>query len=366
VKAPDTYIPFGLFAVALVARLAAVSLGVVFTNDSPEYLRQAQAIAAGGLALGFPNGYPLLIAPLAALFAGDGLGWALGVLNAALSAAVAPLAFVMMRCIGVSTVLATIGALAVALWPHQLNYARQVLSEAPTTFWLALSCAAVLLWRPAVAGATLAAAVMTRPSYVLCTPLIAAALHGSGRGREAGTFSLTVALILVAYAAMQWTFTGVFGLSGNLAVNIVVSARWDPFVPDFHITPPASLADALRIYFDVLVNDPARFFVTRLFNLWDLFGPWPLEEVRSPLSRVLIGLRFPVFALYVVGLARLARYRKWVELTALAAPVGAVAMVHVPLFAIPRFAVPVEPFLIVGGTIGLRAIIAARQRVVMF
>lgn len=81
-KAPDTYIPFGLFAVALVARLAAVSLGVVFTNDSPEYLRQAQAIAAGGLALGFPNGYPLLIAPLAALFAGDGLGWALGVLNA--------------------------------------------------------------------------------------------------------------------------------------------------------------------------------------------------------------------------------------------------------------------------------------------
>ena len=102
-----------------------------------------------------------------------------------------------------------------------------------------------------------------------------------------------------------------------------------------------------------MFSEPIDFFILRLSSFWELWGPWPndAEGIRGMFSRIIIGLRFPLLVLAILGFIisfrdeQLKSERKNI-FNLLIIPVIFISLVYVMFFSTPRFSFCMEPFVI--------------------
>jgi hypothetical protein len=129
----------------------------------------ADGILSGAPISYFPNGYPLIVAGVRLIVAQNFLNSALLTLNVLLSTAVVAMAYYICKRIS-GSVSALIVAALVAVWPNQLNYTRQLLSEVPCVFFLTAAIALLLFEHRLLSDIAFSAASLVRSSLSSCWP----------------------------------------------------------------------------------------------------------------------------------------------------------------------------------------------------
>jgi hypothetical protein len=308
------------------------------TPDSHDYLRMAEAIAAGRPIALFPNGYPLLIAGL-------GLGVPeLLALNALASSASVWLTWLLARQLTGRGRPALLAALAAALYPNQLVHVHYVLTEPVTTVCLTGGLVLLCRGRAGAGGALLALACTLRSSLLPALLLLGALLAWRAAERSAWwRFGAGAAALGAVYAALLGA--GVVAPSHNAGANLLLAIGSPSSALSYSLDgfDAEQRRHPLATYARFAVAEPGRFALQRASALWELWGPYPTEAERSLPARLLLGLRLPLLAL---ALAALVVHRRRLEVWLLAAPAAALSAVHVATFATPRFTVVAEPALL--------------------
>jgi len=315
------------------------------SHDSHLYMQQAAAIRAGRWDNIVANGYPLLLAAIPYDIGSTPFILFAQALNMLFAGGTTLLTFATARRLAYETRPALAAAALVALWPHQINYARFVLTECVVTFAIALAVWATVSSRSVLAGAALGACGLIRTTYLpvmVAVPVLAAA-----NAREAvRTLGVAVATLAIFVAAALPS--GHIGLGTDLPASLEIARTSEDGNYHFDVESP-SFGAALSAYVVEAQASPLRFAKQRLQALNELWGPWPIEKSRDTASRLLIGLRFPFVLLGLVGWWHLrSRQAKW----ATAIPIVTITLVHVALFSLARFSQPAEPqvlLLAVGG-----------------
>jgi tetratricopeptide (TPR) repeat protein len=254
----------GVVRVAYLAQHARSDLFSITVLDARYFERLAQALAAGavpdGLATGFrPLLYPVLLAPLYALFGSGGaiaaqlLQHAAGVLTAVAVAALARRLFSDERA-------ALAAGVLYALAPVPLFFEGELLVEASFT---ALSAGVLLLLasdrgtprgRGSAIGSLLALAAQLRPNALLllaAAPLRAARHPSSRRRLTALVLAATTVLLLISL--FQWPLTGRFRLlpeAGGVNLYLGNERQADGLVPrqDFAVTHGDEYLDSVELF----------------------------------------------------------------------------------------------------------------------
>jgi hypothetical protein len=320
------------------------------TSDSLVYMQMAYDILDGIPQSFFPNGFPLLIAAVARLSDGDDVVALLMLINVIMSVCVVGFVY------GIASPIlggrhALLAAWLTALWPNQLYYVCQVMSDVPAAFFLTAGLFFLLRRRPLPAGVLLAFAGLLRVSLVPVAPVVALAfLADRARRRDAVLLMMVVAgCWSLEYALLS---AGVVRGSSNVNMNLLIAISdlrtlaVDRALGGFS---DDELVHPLSTYLNFAITHPAEFVLQRLLALYDLWGPWPDQgDVNSPrtlLTRLVIGLRFPLLLLALLGLwSRRTDIASWI----VAVPALLVTPIHVVFFAgQPRFTLPIEPLVMI-------------------
>jgi hypothetical protein len=331
-----------LTAAALIIRVLAAWRFSWYNTDTLAYFDMATAIADGRPMSYFPNGYPLLILAVRSMVGeAHAPGVLVGVNVLAGTLAVPVVALIGARCFSARAGL--IAAALLAAWPNQINYTRQILTEAPATALIVLAVAALLTRRDLAAGVLAYASVLLRT-----TLLPAAAVFAFWTWRVHGRPAAARYLLgLAIVAGGEWALigAGIVAPPANLGGNFLLATRApDDRGRDFSLAAfdEAARANPVRTYLSFAVEEPAAFIALRLRSLWELWGPWPdagaPSNPRSPAARAAIGARFLVAA--IAGLVRHRSRHAWL----LAIPVLTLTALHIVFFSMPRFTFTVEPF----------------------
>lgn len=364
---PEAAVAAVVFLLAFFARMhVAFFAGLEPMNtDSYDYIRMADGIIVSAPISYFPNGYPLIISLSKLLFGPQHYIAALLMLNVALSTAVVGMAYAIAAKI-MHIRFALLTALTVALWPSQLNYVRQVMSEVPATFLLvsgiyAISCSSYI--GKFAGGGLLFLSGFTRSTLTPAPYLLAASLFLRLRWRAAlnvigGVMALTV-VTFFAYEAK------VISQPSNMGVNLLIainSRSSEGVIFSASHFSNEQRNNPLGTYVAFAKEHPREFLAQRASSLWELWGPWPSKgnpaNPRSTIDRILIGARFPVFALAIAGL-----FIGWRNdiVTACGIPIILITLVHTAFFSTPRFSYPVEPLAILLAAFCL-SVLASRKK----
>lgn len=339
-----------LTSLAVLLRVFAAWQFSWYNTDTLAYFDMASAISNGQPMAYLPNGYPLVIVAVRAVVGEAAAPAALVGLNVMLGALAVPLvAFIGARTVSVRAGLAA--AALLAIWPNQINYTRQILTEAPATAMLVSAVVALLARREMTAGALAYAAVLLRTTLLPAAGLFAIwTWRVQGRG-AAARYAVGLALVLGAEAAFNGA--GIIAPPANLGGNFLLATQ----VPedggrDFALTQftDADRANPLRAYVTFAAEQPVTFVKLRLLSMWEMWGPWPdagaPANPRSFAARASIGVRFLLFVAALAGLYVLRTRDAWL----LAIPLLSVTALHMVFFSMPRFSFTVEPFAIVLAT----------------
>jgi hypothetical protein len=325
-----------------------------FTTDTFSYFQMADAILAGHPYSHFPNGYPILVATIKLIFKSEMVPTVLIVLNVVLSTLVVGMVIDMARKMTGGRWLACLAGLGVALYPNQINYVRQLLTEVPATFLLTLSVFLLLKRKYFGSGLILYLAVLFRSSLlpVLPTLFICSLLHPIIRRIKVhfsylGGFGISLALSSALLVA------GIAKPSSNLGSDLLISIK--SYSQNVNYSVEGFNAEErqhpLRTYIKFALNSPAKYIKQRILSLEELWG-WPSagDPPRSLAARILIAVRLPLLILAILGFYRRAKdFDAWV----LFVPIVAITLVHVAMFSTPRFTYVVEPFLVILATMAL-------------
>lgn len=335
----------------------------IHSTDTHVYIKMADAILQGTPISDFPNGYPLIIATSKLLVGDTHVLQLLLWLNVVMSTGVVLATFSIARSITTSRRVALVAAGLVALWPNQINYARQLTSEVPATFFLTLALASTLGSRSLLAGVFFSTTALLRNSLLLVGPLEAVCLFIARRRVEGGF--LVAGLVLVMAAEWLLIKFGVVRAASNFGMNLVIaigSNSSDGIDYSARIFSAREKSEPVLTYLRFAVDHPGDFLWQRFSALWELWGPWPnpgdVGAPRSTMTRLLIGLRFPALLLAMVAVW----FGRWrAEIWCLAAPVALVTAIHTVFFSTPRFTCPVEPAILLLATIGVAKLMAPRR-----
>jgi hypothetical protein len=351
-----------ILLVALVVRLAICFFSGLpqITSDSLVYMQMAYDIIDGTPRSFFPNGFPLLIAGVASVWGSNDIVAPLMLINVILSVCVVGLVY------GIASPIlghryALLAAWLTALWPNQLYYVCQVMSEVPAAFFLTAALFFLLRRRPLPGGLLLAIAGMLRVSLVPVAPVVVLAFLADRTRRRDALLLMTVVAGCWAgeYALLS---AGVVRASSNVGMNLLIAVSdlrtlaLDQALGGFS---DDELVHPLSTYLTFAIAHPAEFFLQRLLALYDLWGPWPDQgDVNSPrtlLARLVIGLRFPLLLLALLGLwTRRRDFASWI----VASPVLLVTAIHIMFFAgQPRFTLPVEPLAMILAAAGIAELV---------
>jgi len=342
---------------AILLTALALRLYMVFLSGLPHlgsdgltYIDMGDAILDGKPVSFFSNGYPILLAALAHLMgeADPQPAWLL--MNVLMSTGI--VAFVLLlarRWLEPAFTLAA-GAV-VAVWPTQLYYTAQFLSDIPATFFLTFGIHLALRRQPAAAGFVLGIATLIRDSLLPSVLLFAAVgMFDPERRRDMARLLLAVGIVQV----LEWILEarGVTAPPSTAGLNLLLavtsmSTEGIPAAPPG--LSPEQMAHPWATYFRFALEHPWTFILQRLASLYELWGPWPNAGApgspRGTLVRLVIGLRFP---LLVLALGGLWAGRRHLESWMVAAPLLGLTAVHIAFFsASPRFTIPMEPAAIV-------------------
>lgn len=353
-------IVLGALAVRLVLCFAS-GLPVINT-DTHSYFNMSDAILQGAPVSYFPNGYPLIIAAVKIVADDKHLVQILLLLNVLMSTGVVYFSFVIARFLTTRRA-ALIAAGLVALWPNQLNYTRQLLSEVPACFFLTMALALLLGSRSLSSGIFVSASAMIRSSLLPVGPLTAACLF-VGR-RRAESFLLFAGFLFGMAMEFVLTKFGIIQRSSNFGTNLIVaigSSSTEGMDFDALTFTEEEKNAPLLTYLKFAVYHPIEFLWQRLSALWELWGPWPSpgdpDAPRSMVTRIIIGLRFPAL-LFAVAAVWIRRSR--VEIWCVAMPILVITMTHVMFFSTPRFTFPIEPALLILATLGVTDVLVRNR-----
>lgn len=353
-----------LFLLFLIAGLAAglrLGAGILggpawFPIDTQIYLNEGVRISEGTPHGFFPNGFPLLIAALYLLVGVAKLPEAIIVFNVVASLIAVPLTYLIGREVANRSV-ALFAALAVAVFPNQINLVRFIMSE-PMAAVLLIAAVYLLLRRQAFwSSVMLALAIVVRPSLLPIPLVLLGVMLVFGRSKkELGAFALGAVLIVGLHSTLL--LTEVIAPARTFEYNVLMaisstSSEGIEFteVPFRTRFSEEERAHPIATYLQFASDSPQVFLKQRLSSLWELWGPWPTagdaEHPRRLWVRVLIGLRFLIIVPAVVTFVRHIREeRVWI----MATPILVITAVHIAFFSTPRFTYVVEPFVIILAT----------------
>jgi hypothetical protein len=320
-------------------------------RDSYEYYFQADILLMGRYLNYFPNGYPLIVA-LAKLLAPIGPAPILLWINIGMST----LTIYFVYDIGIrvfqNSSIALLAALIMAVFPPQLNYVRWLMSEVPTIFFLTgayfFYCRKKYWHSGLFFGLVTIVRTNVMPIFVLL--LIAELVF-----RRKLNYKLLIAAVIPILLVGSYCFfkTGVFSIEGNDRVNILYSVTASGSHIDFRMGekyPEINTSGkAMKMYFDHMKKSPVEFVGQRLANLWELWGFYAsgADGFRNPIFRLVLGACN--FFLIVFGLFGWWMNRKYFLASILILPFLVVTISITMLVAIPRYAYPVHPFMILFG-----------------
>jgi hypothetical protein len=367
-----------LIALGLRVQIAFFSGLTWWNTDTTEYFTMASAILQGQPFASFPNGYPLVIA-LAKLLDPSQAPLVLILLQVLCGTMVVWLSYGILTRLTPRPEWASIGSLLVALYPNQLNYTRLLLSETLTTFLVTLGVWLLLVR----AGEEAANSDKAEKTWMGSVGLVLAGLAWAGAGAMRSTLLPVVPLLLLVGWGLRlkfkprWGgilagflmgcmfFTALDGIgitrpSNNLGVNLLIAVHRDSQHLDFDPRDdflPSEQANPLQTYGRFAQNQPVEFVRQRFSALWELWGPWPATEGREPEASFLIGIRFPILVLALLGFWwRRSDFRIWV----LVVPIGTITLVHTLTFATPRFTCAVEPIALILAVLALGELLPFR------
>lgn len=350
-------------AVGLGVRMfAAFGAGIArIQSDSVDYLRQAEAIADGGWIDLFPNGYPLLIAGLGWIFPDVDRELLLIWFNILLGVGIVALVYLVTYRLTDRRALAGLAALGIALWPNQLNYTAQILTELPATFFLTLGLALLVFRKLFPAGLSIGVAAVIRTSLLPAVPVLCVLLAWKQGWRPMGGLLLGSMIPVLLVGSLALDRTGRFSVMGNATSNVVVAIEsygvdidTQAFEESKRGELDVSAEGSLELYLESLVDDPIRFVGQRWEAFWELWGFWPRAREhtagfgsgdRTLRNQLLLSVRFPLILLAIFGV--LLKKPRGVDVYALITPAFVLTVVHVLLTARARYTVPAEPALMI-------------------
>lgn len=331
-------------SIALTLRLAALHF-TWFNTDSYNYFLMADAILARHPISLFPNGYPFLIV-LVKLVAGPKFPLVLVLISVTVSTLTVVLTAETTRVLtGVEKAGLVAGAV-VALYPNQINYARYILTEAPTAFLLILSLWLLVNRKYFISGLVLYLAILFRSTIWPALPLIIITWIYFKPNERLLRYLFGFLLGFVSYKICE--LAGVCAPPGNLSGNLLlaVASYSNNLLFSTAMFSAEQIAHPLKTYVSFAFSHPLIFIVQRLDSYWELWGFWPLDNERGIVSKVAIGVRFPLLLLGVLGFWRHKDFYR----SMLLIPAVATTMVHVMFYSTPRYTCPIEPLLVILAT----------------
>jgi hypothetical protein len=337
---------------ALALRLYMVFLAGMphLSSDGETYIDMGDAILDGRPVSFFSNGYPIMLAALAHVMGDADPQPAWLTFNVLMSTGIVAFVYLMARR-WLEPAFALGAAAAMTVWPTQLYYTAQFLSDIPATFFLAFGTHLALRRQPVAAGFVLGIAALVRDSLLPSVLLIGAVgMIDPERRRDMARLLLAVGIVQV----LEWILEarGITARPSTAGLNLLLavtsmSTEGIPAAPPG--LSPEQMAHPWATYFGFALEHPGTFILQRLASLYELWGPWPNEGApgspRGVLVRLVIGLRFP---LLILALAGLWMGRRRLECWIVAAPLIGLTAVHIAFFsAAPRFTIPMEPAAIV-------------------
>jgi hypothetical protein len=313
---------------ALALRLYVVFLAGVphLGGDGETYIEMGPTVLDGNPVSFFSSGYPIMLAALAHLMGADDPRPVWLLMNVLMSTGIVAFVYLTARR-WLEPAFALAAAAVVAVWPTQLYYTSQFLSDIPATFFLTFGVHLALRRQPVPAGFVLGIATVIHDSLLPSVLLLGAAgMVDPDRRRDMARLLLAVGIV----RAVEWILE---------ARGVTVRSG----------LPPEQMAHPWATYFWFALEHPFTFVVQRLASLYDLWGPWPNagapDSPRGVLVRLIIGLRFPLLILALTGFWK---SRRDLESWMVAAPLIGLTAVHIAFFsASPRFTVPMEPAAII-------------------
>ena len=140
-------------------------------------------------------------------------------------------------------------------------------------------------------------------------------------------------------------------MAGHSKVNVMYSITSSGGYVDWYYQDKhpevKTTGQAVKMYFNYMIEDPVRYIKNRLANLWELWGFFPSSSDggRGVFARLSIG-GVNLF-LIIFGLAGWWKNRRKFTVLCLMAPFVVVTIVHTLLLTLPRYTYTVEPFLII-------------------
>lgn len=331
-------------------------------KDSSDFFAQADTLLAGGYTDYFPNGYPLIVALFKMLF-GSHFQIALLWLNIAFSVCSIWFLFDIAQRISGRASYGLLAAALLAIFPSQINYVRWLTSETPTPFFLIGGFFFYYRKQWFWCGIFFAFATLVRTNVgpVLVILAIAHIFHTRRFPPMLAAGFLLPLLSLGFYCKAK---TGEFSLAGNNRVNILYAITASGPDIDYAILdkhPGANTTEkAVNMYVGHMKNHPLLYIRERLANWWELWGFYASSAngTRSFGSRLVLGAG----NLFLIGFGLTGWwiYRKNYSVSILIIPFLVITLVHVLLFAMPRYTYPCEAFLLLLATWALQTLAGNR------
>jgi hypothetical protein len=235
---------------------------------------------------------------------------------------------------------ALLAALAVACYPPQLNYARQLITEP----WFLSSILATLaaLLRPGMSGAVLTGLLLglsilvrSQALGILAVVLLVLIWLRRPWRQIVATFGFAVLVLLGGSVLASRSAGKPIFLTNQSRMMVTLRS-----VPGGYADVP--LAEQSSSYLAGMLEKPGDFLIQRFWAFVNMALPWPLGQDRSAaVKSVILLCDLPLILGTLLALRRMCRIQALPrELFLLAAPAAGLLLFHTLFFAISRYRMP--------------------------
>lgn len=328
-----------------------------FNTDTYTYFIMADKILEGRPISYFPNGFPLLISLLKYLLNDNYLPLFLILLNILAQSLTFYLLYKILKEFKIKIELILIILLVFSLYPNQINYTRQLLTEPLSLFLLLLSIFLYIKDKDFSAGFLGFLTAQFRPTLLPLFPLIVVYELLKRNYKKAKFLIIGFSLNFLIFYLLETM--GIIASPDNIKFNLIVSTYSDSSNINWEVGHKMLSEDInpFKIYFNYMLSNPLDYIKKRLIALWMLWGPYPITH-RGIIETVLIAIRFPLIIMSMLYLFRkesLVKVPKFFLTTYL--PIFIITFIHTLFFSQQRFTFVVEPFIIIHSVLFIDSIL---------